>query len=342
MVRIFSFFFCAMVMNQIITSTMSKAREVVVRGQTDEGKWRLRPPRDDDPPSLVQRPRYQMLVDLPLSEPELRVFIGIWIIMGKFPREHIRDYWDTTVAGFRLDLIADHMTRGRFEVILSALSFLKVGSIALPGDQLRKYRLVDDLIPFVAIGNTYVSFMGLYPGAAAEEDHYTKNRFGHKRHYQIGLGEALIRLGVNTLNDLVGSPATRLRTTRLRTKTRAPQLPQALGRKRTLFMNVSIPANHEHVNAAQVVTQNDAISHRPSAYMPKQGTCRGCAAQATLGKRHAAVHAQTAPTLPNGKPLLRISISCSKCQAHLCELCFYDPLAWDHQAKRAPPKSVIA
>lgn len=81
-----------------------------------------------DLPHLERRPRCEMLVLDALTVHELRVFLCIWIVMGRHALDRIRDYWNTWEPCFRVDIIADAMKRDRFVSIL--VSFFLCASLS--------------------------------------------------------------------------------------------------------------------------------------------------------------------------------------------------------------------
>ena len=145
MITIWLFFFTDRVLELIVRATNSKAAERVVR-VTENGKSILRPPKGSDPSTLPRRPRWPMLVEVPVTIAEMIVILGMRITMGAFRKKRDSHFWNESINGMALPLIKDTMVSKRYETIMSALSFMEVGDPSFPGDPLRKMRAVNDAL----------------------------------------------------------------------------------------------------------------------------------------------------------------------------------------------------
>lgn len=116
MLKLFTYYFDATVMQLIVDSTNAHAQGVA--------GWRA------------------------LSIGELYVFLGFRFVMGVHWRPQIGDYWNSTHPGMRVPLIAETMLEDRYKIILAHLSFMVVGGPSDPGSghKLRKMFTVDDLL----------------------------------------------------------------------------------------------------------------------------------------------------------------------------------------------------
>ena len=141
-------------MQAIVEATNNKARELVVKAKSS---FRLAEPGDPrgDLTNCSAGPhaRYRApeLLAHPLSLDELRVFLGIRIVMGGYWSERIDDYWSSTDMMDRCPIIADSMRLDRFKLILATLSFLRPEYSGNPkfggtSDKLFKLREVNDIL----------------------------------------------------------------------------------------------------------------------------------------------------------------------------------------------------
>jgi hypothetical protein len=166
MVKLFLFFFARResggrgVLQQIVVATNAKGKEEVIKVK-ENGKWILRPPTGpDDNPDAERRKRSNIktpppdkngtiradgLAHNPLTAPELLVFLGARILMGRYWRQLLSMYWSTD-PGDTVPQIATSMRENRAKEILSHLSFMEAGDSRWPSHPLRKIKEVDDTL----------------------------------------------------------------------------------------------------------------------------------------------------------------------------------------------------
>jgi hypothetical protein len=84
------------------------------------------------------RYRHPQLVSHPVDVDELVVFLGIRILMGGYWRERTAYFWNSVDSDMNVATISDTMTESRFEMLISALSFMDPEDDRWPTDKLRK------------------------------------------------------------------------------------------------------------------------------------------------------------------------------------------------------------
>ena len=151
MSRLFDFYFPDGLLKIIVEATNAKGAEHVVRVGTKLRRATAHDRVVDRKLSDVSagghvRYRDPSLVADPLTVDEVRLFLGMRIVMGGYKRDRVDDFWSTTEAGDRLPLIADAMRLNRFKSIMSHLSFLRPGYDGNADDKLFKMREVNDML----------------------------------------------------------------------------------------------------------------------------------------------------------------------------------------------------